>query len=277
MRSKLIAATWIVLVIGVAAVAYYRQARLTPGNSDRGAGYLENQDAPGGTAAAELRRGLAKTPHESPNSWIAEETELETVPLESRISEAMNGQQTDFVAHVISVYRHPAGHVFLTVRIDNTNQQIDVPVFASLNHEGSGLVAGARIWVQGIVGTYKGKLQVVPDNATQVKILVATDPERVRLVQVDDIVPGMRGQMVQVRGSILALRERGGHVFFQFGDANGKRIQGVLFRADTEEMPVRKVRILQSARTQTPIRVLATIDVYNDKLELIVDKVFDTY
>jgi DNA/RNA endonuclease YhcR with UshA esterase domain len=78
--------------------------------------------------------------------------------------------------YIIYKSNHPAGHIFLTV--GEGEAKIQVPLFAgfvnSLNENDvfiDGFRKGAKIMVTGIVGEYKGQLQIVPRKPEDIKIL----------------------------------------------------------------------------------------------------------
>lgn len=71
---------------------------------------------------------------------------------------------------------HPEGHVFLT--ISENGRKIQVPLFAgfmnALNGNGlteNDLKKGVKISVSGLVGEYKGQLQIIPRKPDDVEIL----------------------------------------------------------------------------------------------------------
>lgn len=71
---------------------------------------------------------------------------------------------------------HPEGHVFLT--ISENGKKMQVPLFAgfmnSLNGNGlteNDLKKGVKISVTGLVGEYKGQLQIIPRKPDDVEIL----------------------------------------------------------------------------------------------------------
>jgi DNA/RNA endonuclease YhcR with UshA esterase domain len=78
--------------------------------------------------------------------------------------------------YIIYKSNHPAGHIFLTIA--EGEAKIQVPLFAgfvnSLNENDvsiDGFRKGAKIMVTGIVGEYKGQLQIVPRKPEDIKIL----------------------------------------------------------------------------------------------------------
>jgi DNA/RNA endonuclease YhcR with UshA esterase domain len=74
------------------------------------------------------------------------------------------------------VRTHSAGHIFLT--LSDGDSRIEVPIFSSLANQLSAngitkydLRKGKIVRITGIVGEYKGQLQVVPRKASDIQIL----------------------------------------------------------------------------------------------------------
>jgi len=95
----------------------------------------------------------------------------------------LNEVTSEFVGRTITasgkiIYKnsHPAGHIFLT--ISDGKAEIQVPLFAgfvdSLNAvdlSSEDFKKGERIIVTGLVGEYKGQLQIIPRKVEDIKIL----------------------------------------------------------------------------------------------------------
>lgn len=87
------------------------------------------------------------------------------------------GKTVKTTGYIIYKNNHPAGHVFLTIAENGT--KIQVPLFAgfvnSLNENDVSVDdfrKGAKISITGLVGEYKGQLQIVPRKPNDIKILV---------------------------------------------------------------------------------------------------------
>jgi DNA/RNA endonuclease YhcR with UshA esterase domain len=92
----------------------------------------------------------------------------------SKIDSSLNGKLISTTGKITYVRTHTAGHVFLT--LSDGNSKIEVPLFSSLMKQlnGNGITKydfrkGKTIRVTGIVGEYKGQLQVVPRKATDIQ------------------------------------------------------------------------------------------------------------
>jgi DNA/RNA endonuclease YhcR with UshA esterase domain len=72
------------------------------------------------------------------------------------------GRSVTATGRIIYKTSHPAGHIFLTVSYDGATVQ--VPLFADMMKQLSpeDFVKGRTITVTGLVGEYKGQLQIVP-------------------------------------------------------------------------------------------------------------------
>lgn len=96
----------------------------------------------------------------------------------SQIDSKIIGKTVKTAGYITYKSNHPAGHVFLTIA--DGESKIQVPLFAgfvnNLNENGispEDFRKGARISVTGLVGEYKGQLQVVPRKSNDLKILVS--------------------------------------------------------------------------------------------------------
>jgi DNA/RNA endonuclease YhcR with UshA esterase domain len=93
------------------------------------------------------------------------------------IDSTLIGKTVKTTGYIIYRSNHPAGHVFLTIGDGQT--KIEVPLFAgfvnSLNENEVSVEdfrKGVTISVTGLVGEYKGQLQIVPRKPNDLKILV---------------------------------------------------------------------------------------------------------
>ena len=178
---------------------------------------------------------------------------------------------------IASEYNHPGGYVFLSLLMDGTGQEIKIPLFEPVASEHRSLRVNSDVSVKGKLAEYKGAMQIVPETTNDLIVLKEGDEEDVKLVKISNIIESSRGRMVQVRGYVEDISGSGGHTFFALKDDSGKAIKAVLFRADAQEISGRKAKIVEAAAKRSPVRVLAVVDIYNNELELIVDKVFDKY
>jgi len=104
-------------------------------------------------------------------------TKIEPVPVKiENIDSGLVGRSVTIKGYVAYKSNHPAGHIFLTVSYNKT--KIQVPLFAGFvdkltesDFPLDELKKGANIMVTGLVGEYKGQLQVVPRKITDIKVL----------------------------------------------------------------------------------------------------------
>lgn len=94
----------------------------------------------------------------------------------SDITGDMEGRKIIIAGYLVEKRKHEDGHVFLTISDNKTRMQ--VPLFSdfmsSLNQ--IGIIAddfhlNDKISVRGTLENYKGRLQIVPKNLNDVKIL----------------------------------------------------------------------------------------------------------
>ncbi|AZN40388.1 single stranded DNA-binding domain-containing protein [Paenibacillus albus] len=194
------------------------------------------------------------------------------------VSEDTVGQTKTIKASVLTKYEHPDGHTFMNVLVQDSKQELEIPIFKNLNFDDSKITINALIEVSGVVTVYNDKLEIVPKNVTDIKVITPGDDSKVTLVPIGKLTEQDRGTMHQVQGYVTDATEHDGHLFFTFVDKEKKHsIKGVLFRADGNEISGRKTKILSVSKDKFPIRILAMVDVYKNELELIIDKVYNDY
>ncbi|OAN14378.1 OB-fold nucleic acid binding domain-containing protein [Exiguobacterium undae] len=205
---------------------------------------------------------------------VVPQTEQDLIMMESNQTEQITsddvGQTKTVSAKIISKYVHPKGHIFLTVESTN-GQTLKVPLFVSLKPDSSEYPVHATATIKGKVTEYKGELELVP-AALQDVTLTNKTAETIKTRTLSSIQKSDRGSQVIVEGMVEQVTEKNDHLFFQLTQDN-KQIKSVLFKADSQEIKGRKERIENAMVAQFPIRVMATVDIYQDELELIIDKV----
>jgi DNA/RNA endonuclease YhcR with UshA esterase domain len=94
----------------------------------------------------------------------------------SKIDSSSVGKLVSVTGKISFVRTHSAGHIFLT--LSDGDSRIEVPIFSSLANQLSAngitkydLRKGKVVRITGIVGEYKGQLQVVPRKASDIQIL----------------------------------------------------------------------------------------------------------
>lgn len=205
---------------------------------------------------------------------VVPQTEQDLVMMESKQTAQITsddvGQTKTVSAKIISKYVHPKGHIFLTVESTN-GQTLKVPLFVSLKPESFEYPVHATAKIKGKVTEYKGELELVP-AALQDVTLTNKTAETIQTRTLASIQRSDRGSQVTVEGMVEQVTEKNGHLFFRLTQDN-KQIKSVLFKADSQEIKGRKERIKNAMASQFSIRVVATVDIYQDELELIIDKV----
>jgi len=92
------------------------------------------------------------------------------------ITPELVGRSVSTTGEIVYMRSHDAGHLFLTISVDDT--KIAVPLFAgymtSLKEVGlteDDFYEGVEISVSGLVDEYQGQLQIIPRRKDDVKIL----------------------------------------------------------------------------------------------------------
>ncbi|MEM5766300.1 MAG: OB-fold nucleic acid binding domain-containing protein [Candidatus Aenigmatarchaeota archaeon] len=103
---------------------------------------------------------------------------LKVSPCDIKISKIDSGSIGKLVStsgKISYVRIHPNGHIFLT--LTDGDSRIEVPIFSSLASKlNDGMTKydlrkGKVVKITGIVGEYKGQLQIVPQKPTDIRIL----------------------------------------------------------------------------------------------------------
>lgn len=108
-------------------------------------------------------------------------TKIETPMIEiSEITFDYVGTPAKVKGFIVSRYDHENGHIFLTIT-DGEDRSLDVPLFSSFvdtydahNRQKAQieeLRKGTLVEIEGLVGEYKGQLQLVPKEPNDLKIL----------------------------------------------------------------------------------------------------------
>jgi len=184
------------------------------------------------------------------------------------------GKTVTVTANVLSVYKHPAGHIFLTVMINDRNQEMKIPIFSSLGYQNPKLVTNCLLQISGKVSTYKDQLQIVPEKISDITILQEANIKNVEVIKIADIKEHHRGQVFKVKGKVAEYLDKNGHTFFTIEDDSKKAIKAVLFKADANELMARKRLISSAEKNGIILNFISTVDIYKGEMELIVDKVY---
>lgn len=188
-----------------------------------------------------------------------------------RISKKQIGQNIEVTGNILSKYVHPKKHVFLTIKT-MSGQELKIPIFASLSPNPDQYPIHSTIRIEGEVKEFNGDLEVIPATLANVHV-TEKKKEEVRIKPIASIRKEDRGEQVIVEGMVEKARESNGHLFFQMRDGDAI-IPSVLFKADSEEINGRKIRLENAMKSRFTVRVAATVEIYQGELELIVDKVF---
>jgi len=188
------------------------------------------------------------------------------------------GRDIEILALVISKYAHPKGHLFLTVSVDGSEQELEVRVFNVSPSYGESINTGATVRIQGEISIYNGELQIIPESESHIYLVEGSEVDDPVLIAIGDITRDDRGKSYQVRALIESISLNNGHAFMTLMDINSKdKIEAVLFRADSEEIIGRKVKLIESQKNGMPVRLLVSVNIYNDELQLLIDKVFNRF
>lgn len=85
------------------------------------------------------------------------------------------GRSVTTVGEIVYKKEHPAGHIFLSLAKENT--RVQVPIFAGLRNELekefnlTELKEGRKLRVTGLVGEYRGQLQIIPRKCEDLEVI----------------------------------------------------------------------------------------------------------
>jgi DNA/RNA endonuclease YhcR with UshA esterase domain len=114
----------------------------------------------------------------------------------AKLNEDFAGTKVTISGHAIDLYNHPDGHLFLTLK-DNSGGTISVPVFASVRSQMTEPVELLDdIQVTGLVKEYQNELEVVPDRASDVRIVHAA------ATRISNLGENQIGELVKVEGVV---------------------------------------------------------------------------
>jgi DNA/RNA endonuclease YhcR with UshA esterase domain len=114
----------------------------------------------------------------------------------AKLNDDFTGTKVTISGRAIDLYNHANGHLFLTLK-DDSGGTISVPVFASVRSQLTEPVELLDvIQVTGLVKEYQNELEVVPDKASDLRIVHAP-PTRIASLGENQI-----GELVKVEGVI---------------------------------------------------------------------------
>ena len=190
------------------------------------------------------------------------------------VTQADINKEATIKGTIISKYNHPDGHIFLTVQLES-GQEIDVPIFSTLAPNPENYTTNSVVQVKGTVDLYDGKLEVIPNTLDEITVINVGEIQTFDYVEIGSITEDNRGDSVYIKGIVSDVYiSNNKDIFFNIRDNSGE-IKGVQFIADTEVLPDKQVVLELSDEYQTEISIMGTVDVYDDTLEVIADKVWN--
>jgi DNA/RNA endonuclease YhcR with UshA esterase domain len=100
--------------------------------------------------------------------YVAKTSAPSYVPL-NEIDSTYIGKTISTTGKIVSI-NYNKGNIFLTLY--DKNSSINVPIFSNVaKYLDINLKKGQKISVSGIVDEYKGKLQIIPRKATDIKVI----------------------------------------------------------------------------------------------------------
>lgn len=220
-------------------------------------------------------RGKLEIVPETQNDITAVDIDIDTND-NGLVTKERVGQVVTVEGHLVAKYNHPDGHVFLTLKLTETDSEITVPVFSTMKYDATDFAVNSLLSIEGRVEIYNDALQVIPKDEGGITVLDEGSEAQVALVDISGIRKEHRGQTIMVRGYVSDLSRHKEHLYFKLS-MGGSGIAAVLFKANSNENAGREARIESAAKEYFPIRVLGTVDVYNDRLEIIIEKVYREY
>lgn len=88
-----------------------------------------------------------------------------------QISKGDAGRIVNITGQIVSLRQRPDGHVFTTVKVNGSNQRVEIPIFSRLNYSNPELKQNAVVSVRGKVQFYEGKVEIVPNRSDDIKII----------------------------------------------------------------------------------------------------------
>lgn len=173
----------------------------------------------------------------------------------ARLNDEFIGTKVMISGEVVGLREHRDGHLFLKVK-DESGGVISVPVFARVRSKlNESIELLDVVQVTGEVGKYRDELQVVPNKASDLRI-VHTPTARLSTIGKDDL-----GELVKIQAPVV---ER---------EIVGKGSLVLTLREDGSQLPVFvPASIVRDGFPEVHvgyvIRVGGYLQLYNDELEL---------
>ena len=157
--------------------------------------------------------------------------------------------------HVVDFRRHEEGHIFLKL-CDDSGGVVSVPIFSRLNAElGESIELLDVMEVTGEVVLYQGDLEVVPDQAGDVKV-VHTPPMKLSSLSGENA-----GIPVKVQGTIVEREIVGnGNIILTLQEDGGQLSTFIPYWITDNGLP--------ELHVGTMVRVDGWLQLYDGKLEL---------
>ena len=185
-------------------------------------------------------------------------TAMQTRPMMTPIASLDNnfvGLKVTISGQVVNSYEHQDGHLFLKLR-DDSEGVVSVPLFARLRAElGESIELLDVVQVTGEVELYRGELEVIPERASDVRV-VHTAP-----VKLSSLSRENAGTIVKVQATVVEREVVG----------SGNVI--LTLREDGAQLPVFipawvAENGLPELRVGNVVRVDGWLQLYRDELEL---------
>jgi RecG-like helicase len=185
------------------------------------------------------------------------------------------GKEVILKGKVISKYNQAAGDLFVTISNTDTNEEVSVPIFEELSYNSQDMPTNSMVSIKGEIAEYKGGIEVIPEKTEDIKVLIKGDESKLQFLNIGDITENDRGKMINSNGYITDVTENKGNMFFSLVDQNdnSKIIKGVMFHAETKELEARRTLINNLSDKQSLVWLIAMVEKYDGKLELIIDKI----
>jgi len=157
--------------------------------------------------------------------------------------------------------------------IENNGSEIEVIMFSKEFKKLPDTVKkGNVIKVCGKVGEYKGKMQIIPDKPTNIKFVsgsssdIAPSKKKVEIKKISDISESMKGNIVKTEGKIISISKFGKKNNYRviINDGNAQ-IEIIFFASNFDSLP-------KGISEGKKIKVTGKVNVYNGKLQIIMDK-----
>ena len=218
----------------------------------------------------------SKMPKINPSESTNGQSDLTNDPDSVAITTANIGKVVTITGSIIDKYDHPDGHIFLTIRTTDGNEEIPIPIFKNLEYPSDNLTMNSTVSIKGKIDEYKGKLEVIPDKADDIVVISKSEAAAMEFKAIKDISTYDQGKLIKTSGIVSNVKNASGNTFFNMTDPtdNSKTIAAVIFKSGASDLNAEQTLINKAGDDHFAVQVIAKVNIYKDELELIIDKAY---